>query len=132
MTHRYHSGDWVVYKKAKRSPHPGPRAELVRPSTKGEAYGYVVRKYWIVDSVLPDGRVEVCTKTGKRHVLEADDPNLDKADFVSRFLYRRRYIAVEKRLERTRSDQTDQATQPDLMAENDTSENNVEQGSGVS
>ena len=69
-------GDWVIYRKSKRSPVPGPRAKQIAPSVHGDDYGYVVDKFWIVQEVLPDGRLRLRTRRGKDHQIAPDDPNL--------------------------------------------------------
>ncbi|MBN1556786.1 MAG: hypothetical protein JW951_01420 [Lentisphaerae bacterium] len=87
----YAVGDHVIYHKTKSSPHPGPRAEGVRPSEHGEDYTYGVDKFWTVSAVHADGSLEVVTRTGKRHVLDPRDPNLRKAGVVDNMRYRDRF-----------------------------------------
>ncbi len=90
----YATGDWVVYRKSKMGTHPGPRALHVNPSSKGERYSYVVEKYWVVDEVLADGQLELITRRGKRHVIDAHDPNLRHAGWICRWMYRERFLAI--------------------------------------
>jgi len=90
-TRSYEPGDHVVYLKQKFSPHPGPRAEQVRPIIRGEGYAYFVRKPWTVVRVLEDQSVEVVTNRGKRHVIPMDDPRLHKPTFVEWLLLRLRW-----------------------------------------
>lgn len=91
---KYSAGDWVIYRKSKMGTHPGPRALHVNPSSKGERYSYVVEKFWIVNTVLPEGRLELITRRGKRHVISAQDPNLRHAGWICRWMYRDRFIAI--------------------------------------
>lgn len=89
-------GDWVIYRKSKQSPVPGPRAQQVLPSRGGDHYSYVVDKFWIVSEVLKGNRVRLKTRRGKEHVLPIDDPNLRLARFWERWLYRHRFEDVER------------------------------------
>ncbi len=84
-------GDPVIYRKPKSSPIPGPRAKQVYPLEKGEAYHYVVDKFWKVIDVNDDGTVEVMTRTGKKHCLEVDDPNMHKAHLLELFMFKKRF-----------------------------------------
>lgn len=88
---RFHNGDWVIYLKEKISTRPGPRACEVFPSERGEDYWYLVPKFWQVVEVPDDGHVVVATRTGKRHTLSADDPNLSKASWLERLRFRDRF-----------------------------------------
>lgn len=91
MSEHYSPGDWVIYRKSKRSAAPGPRAQAVKASEKGEKYSYVVDKFWIVDAVLPDNQLRLRTRRGKVHQLSADDANLRPASWIDRLLYRHRF-----------------------------------------
>jgi hypothetical protein len=51
----------------------------------------VVDKFWKVVSVNEDGTIEVVTRTGKRHVLPVNDPNISKAHPLQQLLYRKRF-----------------------------------------
>ena len=84
-------GDWVVYRKSKRSSSPGPRAAHVNASSKGESYTYTVDKFWVVDRLLPDGQILLRTSTGKTNVLMSDDPNLRRAGILQRFFWRSKF-----------------------------------------
>ncbi|WP_182870831.1 hypothetical protein [Stieleria mannarensis] len=88
-------GDWAVYRKSKSGANPGRRAAQVVASPKGETYGYVVDKFWVVDEVLPDGHLRLVTAKGKVHTIEADDPNLRRPSLLQRFLWRERFAMVE-------------------------------------
>ncbi|QDV71348.1 hypothetical protein Poly24_50830 [Rosistilla carotiformis] len=92
----YMAGDWVVYRKSKTGPLPGPRAQQVHPSPKGEQYSYVVEKYWIVERVLNDGRLLLKTRRGKEHIIDSADPGLRLAGFLRRWMYRDRYTIIEQ------------------------------------
>jgi len=87
----YSVGDQVVFRMQKRSLAPGPRAKNVQPAPHGDEYGYNVEKYWRVAAKLPDGRLEVITRRGKRHEVRADDPRLRSAFWWERWLLRDRF-----------------------------------------
>ena len=89
------SGDWAVYRKSKQGSNPGRRAAQVVASRKGENYRYVVDKFWVVDEVLPDGRLRLITARGKVHMIQDDDPNLRRPGFLQKFLWRDRFTLVE-------------------------------------
>ncbi len=93
------AGDWVIYRKQKTSSSPGPRAQNSQPAPKGDTYTYVVEKYWIVANVLDDGRLQLCTRRGKQHIIEPDDPKLRKASWWQRWLLGSRFRAVESSVE---------------------------------
>jgi hypothetical protein len=96
----YQTGDWVIYRKSKQSPLPGPRAQQVNPSPRGEVYSYVVDKFWIVTEVLPGNRLKLRTRRGKEHELPADDPNLRPVRFWERWLYHQRFEDVARAIEK--------------------------------
>lgn len=95
MQANWKSGDWAVYRKSKRGANPGRRAAQVVASSKGETYRYLVDKFWVVDDVLPDGKLRLVTAKGKVHVIESDDPNLRRPGLLQRFLWRERFAMVE-------------------------------------
>jgi len=84
-------GDFVIYRKPKMSPHPGPRAQSVYPAEHGEDYSYSVDKFWTVAAVVDEQTIEIETRTGKRHRLRTDDPHLRKAGVLQRLLNRSRF-----------------------------------------
>ena len=90
----YQVGDWVIYRKSKQSPIPGPRAQQVSPSPRGDVYSYVVDKFWIVTEVLGENHLKLRTRRGKEHLISADDRNLRPVRFWERWLYRRRFEDV--------------------------------------
>lgn len=94
MKQALHRGDWVVYRKSKQGPAPGPRAQAVMACSKGENYAYIVDKFWVVDQVLPGGRVRLRTRRGKVHELPVDDPNLRKAGLWDRFFHGERFREI--------------------------------------
>jgi len=55
----------------------------------------VVDKFWTVSSVNSDGTVEVITRTGKKHILPVNDPNMRKADLFRHLLNRKRFPVVK-------------------------------------
>lgn len=88
-------GDWVIYLKQKSSTSPGPRAQQVVPSAKGESYIYAVEKFWVVERVLEGGQIQLRTRRGKQLIVVPDDPRLRKARWWERWLYDKRFRAVE-------------------------------------
>ena len=99
MPARYRPGQWVVYRKTKHSPSPGPRAQQVQPTASGDDYLYLVDKYWIVDAVADDGQLVLVTRTGKRHRVPPEDVSLRPAGLWTRFTRRERFRAIERYLE---------------------------------
>lgn len=93
---QFRVGDPIVYHKPKSSFRPGPRARQVYPLEHGETYHYVVDKYWKVDKVNDDGTLDVVTRTGKRHRLDASDPNIRKVRLLKHFLYRKRFPGLNE------------------------------------
>lgn len=90
----YRTGDWIIYRKSKRSQNPGPRAEQIQPAGGGEGYSYVVEKYWVVKEVQPGNQLLLQTRRGKTHLLSATDPTIRKANWWQRFRHRRRFEEV--------------------------------------
>ncbi len=88
------AGDYLIYRKSKVSPRPGPRARNVHASEKGDDYYYQVDKFWTVADVLDDGRLVAVTRTGKQVYLTPKDENLRKPGFIERLRYRRRFPSV--------------------------------------
>lgn len=89
-------GDWVVYRMHKYSTSPGPRAKEVSAAPRGETYSYVVDKFWVVNELLDDGRVQLVTRRGKQHTLPVGDPNLRLANWWVRWVYGGRFREIEK------------------------------------
>jgi len=87
----FHRGELVIYRAAKCSSHPGPRAQLVDPAPQGELYSYEVEKFWIVLGEQPDGTVELMTRTGKIRHVSAEDTRLRPARWWERWWFRRRF-----------------------------------------
>lgn len=96
-----HRGDWVIYRKTKQSPQPGPRAEDVSPASHGDLYTYAVEKFWVVDAVQSDGAVVLVTHRGKRHVIDPSTPLLRKANWWERWRYRSRFEDVARHVQST-------------------------------
>ena len=88
-------GDRLIFRQSKVSSHPTTRAKNVRPSTKGDSYSYVVDKFWIVAGVLPGGEIIAQTRRGKRRVISVDDPNLRRANWLERILFRYRFPRLD-------------------------------------
>ena len=93
---QFRVGDKIIYHKPKSSCRPGLRAKQVYPLEHGEAYHYVVDKYWKVDKVNEDGTLEVVTRTGKKNTLQASDPNISKAHLFHHLLYRERFLGLNE------------------------------------
>ncbi|MEW4487058.1 hypothetical protein AB1L42_03205 [Thalassoglobus sp. JC818] len=91
----FQTGDWVIYHKTKWSSHPGPRARDIKPSPGGDQYVYCIDKFWVVDEVQSDGSIVLITRTGKRHIVDSDVPNLRRATWIDRLRFRSRFQAVE-------------------------------------
>lgn len=83
-------GDVVVYTKTKHTTSPGPRAHDIEPESRGEYYTYAVDKYWIVESVEPDG-ITCRTRRGKSHRIALDDPRLRPANFWEKLFLKSRF-----------------------------------------
>ena len=90
----FQPGDLVVYKKAKYSEHPGPRAKEVRAAARGDTYSYFVDKFWVVAEVRERGELSVRTRRGKEHVIKADDPHLRHARWWERLFWRNQFPTV--------------------------------------
>ena len=97
-TQNWKVGDWVIYRKSKRSSSPGPRAQGVLPSKRGESYNYNVDKYWVVTDIQNDGQLVVTTLRGKQHILPPSDAALRKPYTWERWLLRQRFKDVERSL----------------------------------
>jgi hypothetical protein len=87
---KFRPGDTVVYRKSKRTPHPGRRAQYVRATLKGDDYSYVVDKIWVIRQVQDSGDLVLETRRGKRHVIDPSDPNLRHPTLLQRIRYRER------------------------------------------
>lgn len=95
MGRSFKPGDRVIFRKPKRSAHPGVRAKAVYPAPHGDDYSYYVDKQWTVVGMAPDGSVVVCTRRGKLHAIPPDDPRLRKATWWERLVLRRRFPRLE-------------------------------------
>lgn len=84
-------GDRVVYAKDKHSGSPGPRAQEVSASAKGDGYSYIVEKYWVVKEVRDDSTLLLLTRRGKEHVINQDDPGLRSPTIWERIFMRNRF-----------------------------------------
>lgn len=92
---KFEVGDHIVYHKQKVSRSPGPRAVDVTACEHGDNYWYIVDKYWTVAAVFDDGTIEVVTRRGKRHRLEANDRRLRKARLLDELLHHSRFPDLE-------------------------------------
>ncbi len=84
-------GEKIIYHKPKSSFRPSPNARGVYPLQHGEAYHYVVDKFWTIDKINDDGTLDVVTRTGKKNRLVASDPNISKLRLHQILLYRSRF-----------------------------------------
>ena len=95
----YHAGfapgDFLIYRKPKVSPRPGPRARNVHRTENGNDYIYEVDKFWTLAGILEDGHLLAVTRTGKKVQLSPEDERLRKARLLDRVRYRRRFPALE-------------------------------------
>jgi hypothetical protein len=92
---QFQRGDFVIYRKTKRAPRPGPRARDIIPSEHGDDYAYCVDKFWVVTDVRSTGELVVRTRRGKVHVMSADDPNLRRAGWLARLIFGPRFPNLE-------------------------------------
>ena len=83
---QFEVGQKVVYTRDKYTSRPGPRAKNIVASQHGESYEYQVDKYWLVERVLPDGRLDLVTRRGKLHTVDADDPRLRPANLIEKLI----------------------------------------------
>lgn len=91
---RFKVGSKVVFAKDKMGLSPGPRAKEVVPLEKGDAYSYIVDKFWTVKAMHADGTATLITRRGKEHMVRVDDPRLRPATLWERLWYRRRFPPV--------------------------------------
>ncbi|GIW78837.1 MAG: hypothetical protein KatS3mg105_0644 [Gemmatales bacterium] len=85
-------GDLVVYRKHKFTSHPGPRAKHIAPAPHGDSYSYLVDKFWIVTELSENQKEMVLmTRTGKKHRVSVDDPNVRHANWWERLFLRHRF-----------------------------------------
>jgi len=88
-------GDWIVYRMTKHGVAPGRRAHHVSATPKGESYNYLVDKFWVIDSVSPNGDLYVRTPGGKTRVISANDPNARRARWWHRLQWGARFRTAE-------------------------------------
>ncbi len=96
LAHKFTIGAMIVFRKFKRGTAPSPRAINLRPAPHGDDYGYEIEKYWRVTAVLSNGQLEVITRRGKRHTVDADDPRLRPANFFERWFLNSRFPTLEQ------------------------------------
>lgn len=97
MLRNWKIGDWAVYAKSKMSVEPGRRARDVSPAGKGDAYSYVVDKYWVVAETRDDELV-LRTRRGKTHNVSLSDPALRAPKWWERIWFSGRFKAVEQQM----------------------------------
>ena len=90
MAAHFKPGDCVIYRKAKFSVHPGPRAQDIHPAPNGDSYSHWVGKFYRVIAVLAQ-EVVVRTRRGRQRTLVTADPALRRASWWERLLFRHRF-----------------------------------------
>ena len=90
MHRRFRRGDVVVVARQKHSTSPGPRAREVTPASSGDTYSYIVDKYWLVKDA-ENGELTLLTRTGKEHVISADDFRIRKPSVWERLFLRQKF-----------------------------------------
>lgn len=93
---QFKPGDRVIYRKSKRTTHPGRRAQGVRASVKGDDYYYFVEKVWVVRQVRASGQLLLETRRGKTHVIDQSDPNLRHPTLWQRLRDRSRFAQLSR------------------------------------
>lgn len=91
MAARFRPGDIVVYRKQKYSLRPGPNARDIQAAPHGDAYSYIVDKFWRVVVVQPDNILVVRTRKGKQLTVRADDPNLRRVHWWEWLFFRSQF-----------------------------------------
>src|SRR5262245_38569150 len=91
---QYKPGAMVIYRMAKISTHPGPRAKDIDPAPKGETYSYEVDKFWVVAESGRDGKLRLGTGRCKGQTVAGDDPRLRLARWWERLVYRGRFPSL--------------------------------------
>lgn len=94
MQQTFQAGDMIIYRKTKHGVQPGPRATNVHPAAHGDTYNYTVDKFWIVQGMADNGMLIAKTRRGKLNYLKADDPNLQKANWLQKLWHRARFSAL--------------------------------------
>ena len=94
MRRQFKTGDLVIYRKPKMSTRPTLNAVEVYPAEHGDAYSYLVDKYWVVTRGVDEETIEVKTRTGKLHRIRTDDRLLRKAGLLDRLFGRNRFPAL--------------------------------------
>jgi len=90
---QFQKGDPIIFTKTKFGTHPGPRAESIDPSTHGETYSYLVKKFWTVLECR-DGWLLVQTRRGKKHRIKLSDPALRSPTWWEQLKYRERFPVI--------------------------------------
>ncbi|MGL4555496.1 MAG: hypothetical protein ACRC33_30370 [Gemmataceae bacterium] len=67
-------GAAIIYRRYRTATRLRRKAQDIFPSANGDSYTFAVDKYYRVEEVLPDGRVVVRTRRGKRRTLNPADP----------------------------------------------------------
>jgi hypothetical protein len=88
---KFNPGDFVIYRMTKQSMRPGPRAKAVWPTPSGDTYVYNVDKLWVVQGIQEDSKLRLRTRRGKLRLIDSDDPNLRRAQWWEKLLYRGRF-----------------------------------------
>lgn len=93
---RFVPGDPVIFRVAKVSQRPGPRAQIVYASPSGEDYTYTVDKYWVVQEVRNGNTLVLRTRRGKVRELPANSPDLRAPWFWERWFFSHRFPRLDE------------------------------------
>ena len=86
----FRPGDRVIFSMPRHGANPGIGAKDIRPERRGEGYRYIVQDFWIVANT--DGaQVEVKTRQGRIHILDAADARMHIASWWQRLIYHHRF-----------------------------------------
>ena len=86
----FRPGDRVIFSMPRHGANPGIGAKDIRPERRGEGYRYIVQDFWIVANT--DGaQVEVKTRQGRIHILDAADARMHIASWWQRLIYHLRF-----------------------------------------
>lgn len=91
----FHKGDCVIFRRMKCNTQPSRRAQEVQAAKHGDDYYYFVEKCWVVADVRDDGKLLLKTRSGKSHLIDADDPKLRAPNFWDRIRYRARFSELQ-------------------------------------
>ncbi len=73
---------------------PVNAAKEILPAEKGDAYSYLVDKYWIVKSI-DDNALTLVTRRGKENIVPLDDPRLRLPNWWELLFHRGRFPQLD-------------------------------------